>query len=57
MYTPSARGMQVVVYLGVFATYPQRRRVYVVRLSCELPYAVGVRKNTRILLHDVRKAK
>jgi len=31
--------------LGVFASYPQRSRVYAVRLSCELPYAVGVGKN------------
>jgi len=45
LYTPIGRphsGYQ----LGVFASYPQRSRVYVVRLSCELPYAVGVRKNT-----------
>ena len=31
--------------------------MYVVRLSCELPYAVGVRKNRLTLLHGVRESK
>ena len=29
----------------------------VVRLSCELPYAVGIRKNTHNLLHAIRESK
>ena len=56
-YTPIG-GPHPVIVLGVFASYWQRSRVYVVRLSCEFPYAVGVRKNTaQIYYKQSEKAK
>jgi hypothetical protein len=56
MYAQSAAAHSGYCYLvRVFANYPQRSRVYVVRLSCELPYAVGVRKNAAHSITDCQR--
>ena len=44
-------------WLGVFASYWQKSRVYVIRFTCELPYAVGLGRTRHNLLHALRESK